>query len=72
MVIKWGIRNIVSFNIEKMETILFTIIRINLLIKLAEDNKFSIESKKIKFNINAIRWLSIILDLGLKLKTHVD
>ena len=64
MVIRWGIRNIVSFNVEKIEAILFTIVRKNLLIKLAEDNKFSIGDKKIKFNI--------ILDLKLKLKAHVD
>ena len=72
MVIKWGIRNIVSFNVEKIEAVLFTIVRKNLLIKLAEDNKFSIGDKEIKFNINIIRWLGIILDLGLKLKVHVD
>ena len=48
-------RNIVSFDIEKTEAILFIIIRKNLLIKLAKDNKFSIENKKIKFNINTIR-----------------
>ena len=55
MVIKWSIRNIVSFNIEKIEAILFIIIRKNLLIKLIKDNKFSIEGKKIKFSINIIR-----------------
>ena len=55
MVIKWNIRNTVSFNIEKIEIILFIIIRKNLLIKLAEDNKFSIGDKKIKFNINIIK-----------------
>ena len=48
-------RNIVSFNIEKTEAILFITVRKNLLIKLAEDNKFSIEGKEIKFNINIIR-----------------
>ena len=51
---------------------LFIIIKKNLLIKLAKDNKFSIESKKIKFNVNAIRWLGIMLDPGFKLKVHVD
>ena len=45
----------ISFDIEKTETILFTTAKKNLLIKLAEDNKFSIESKKIKFSINIIR-----------------
>ena len=48
-------RNTVSFDIEKTETILFIIIKKNLLIKLAKDNKLSIEGKKIKFNINIIR-----------------
>ena len=48
-------RNIVSFDIKKTEAILFTIIRKNSLIKLAKDNKLSIEGKKIKFNINIIR-----------------
>ena len=55
MVIKWDIRNTVSFNIEKIETILFTIVRKNLLIKLAKDNKFSIGGKKIKFSVNTIK-----------------
>ena len=48
-------RNIVSFDIEKMEAILFIIVRKNLLIKLIKDNKFSIGGKEIKFNINIIR-----------------
>ena len=55
MIIRWGIRNIVSFDIEKIKVILFIIVRKNLLIKLAKDNKFSIGSKKIKFNINIIK-----------------
>ena len=48
-------RNIVSFDIEKTEVILFIIIRKNLLIKLTKDNKLSIEGKEIKFNINIIK-----------------
>ena len=48
-------RSIVSFDIKKIETILFIIIKKNLLIKLTENNKFSIGSKKIKFNINTIK-----------------
>ena len=51
---------------------LFTTIRKNLLIKLAEDNKLNIERKEIKFNINIIRQLGIILDPGLKLKAHIN
>ena len=57
---------------EKIEIILFIIIRKNLLIKIAEDNKLNIEKKEIKFSVNVIRWLGIILDPGLKLKAHVD
>ena len=48
-------RNIISFDIEKTETILFITVRKNLLIKLAEDNKFNIGGKEIKFSINIIR-----------------
>ena len=48
-------RNIVSFDIKKMKAILFIIVRKNLLIKLTKNNKLSIESKEIKFNINIIR-----------------
>ena len=44
----------------------------NLLIKLAKDNKLSIEDKEIKFNINIIKQLGIILNLELKFKIHVD
>ena len=65
-------RNIVSFDIKKTEAILFIIIRKNLLIKLTKNNKLSIEDKEIKFNINTIRWLDIILDSRLKFKTHVN
>ena len=72
MVTKWGIRNIVSFNVEKTEAILFIIVRKFSLIKLAEDNKLNTEGKKIKFNINIIKLLGIILDPGFKLKAHVD
>ena len=48
-------RNAVSFNIKKTKTILFITIKKNSLIKLVEDNKLSIKSKEIKFNINIIR-----------------
>ena len=48
-------QNVVSFDIKKTEAILFIIIRKNLLIKLAEDNKLSIGDKEIKFTINIIR-----------------
>ena len=48
-------RNIVSFDIKKTEAMLFIIIIKNLLIKLTKDNKFSIEDKEIKFNINIIK-----------------
>ena len=51
---------------------LFTIVRKNSLIKMAEDNKLNIGKKEIKFSVNVIKWLGIILDSGLKLKTHVD
>ena len=72
MIIRWSIRNTVSFDIEKIETILFIIVRKNSLIKLIKDNKLSIGGKKIKFNINIINKLDIILDPGFKLKAHVD
>ena len=65
-------RNIVSFDIKKTKAILFIIVRKNLLIKLAKDNKLNIENKKIKFNINIIRWLGIMLDPGFKLKAYVN
>ena len=51
---------------------LFIIIKKNLLIKLTKDNKLSIGGKEIKFNINIIRQLDIILDPGFKLKAHVN
>ena len=55
MVIKWDIRNIISFNIEKIETILFITTRKNSLIKLIKNNKFNIGGKKIKFSVNIIK-----------------
>ena len=55
MVIRWDIRNTVSFDIEKIKAILFTIVRKNSLIKLAKDNKLNIGDKEIKFSINTIR-----------------
>ena len=65
-------RNIVSFDIKKTKAILFIIVKKNLLIKLVKDNKLSIEDKKIKFNINTIKSLNIILNPGFKLKAHVN
>ena len=65
-------RNITSFDIEKTEAILFTTVKKNLLIKLAENNKFSIGNKEIKFSVNIIRWLNIILDSGFKFKAYVN
>ena len=65
-------RNIVSFDIEKIKVILFITVRKNLLIKLAEDNKLSIGGKIIKFRVNIIRWLDIILDSRFKFKTYVN
>ena len=56
---------------EKIEAVLFIIVKKNLLIKIAENNKLNIE-KKIKFSVNVIRWLDIILDSGLKLKIYID
>ena len=57
---------------KKIEAVLFTIIKKNLLIKIAENNKLNIRKKEIKFNVNAIKWLNIILDSKLKLKIYVD
>ena len=51
---------------------LFIIVKKNLLIKIIENNKLNIEGKKIKFSVNVIRWLDIILDSGLKLKIYID
>ena len=39
---------------------------------MAENNKLNIEKKEIKFSVNVIRWLGIILDPGLKFKIYVD
>ena len=61
-----------SFDIEKTEAVLFTKARKNSLIRLAESNKIRIGGTEIKFNINTTRWLSVILDPGLKLKAYVD
>ena len=48
-------RNIVSFDIKKTKAILFIIIIKILLIELTKNNKFNIENKKMKFNINIIK-----------------
>ena len=57
---------------KKIEIMLFIIIKKNLLIKIVENNKFNIGKKEIKFSVNAIRWLDIILDSGLKFKVYID
>ena len=57
---------------EKIEIVLFTIIKKNSLIKIVENNKLNIGKKEIKFSVNAIRWLDIILDSGLKFKIYID
>ena len=57
---------------EKIEIVLFTIAKKNLLIKIVENNKLNIGKKEIKFSVNVIKWLDIILDPGLKLKIYID
>ena len=39
---------------------------------MVENNKLNIEKKEIKFNVNVIKWLDIILDPGLKFKIYID
>ena len=39
---------------------------------MAENNKLNIGKKEIKFSVNAIKQLDIILDPGLKLKAYID
>ena len=51
---------------------LFKKVRKNSLVKLAESNKIRVGETEIKFNLNAMRWLGVILDPGLKLKAYVD
>ena len=55
VVIKWGIYNAISFDVEKIEIVLFTIVRKNSLIKIAENNKLNIGGKEIKFSVNVIK-----------------
>ena len=51
---------------------LFKKARKNSLIKLAKSNKIRVSETEIKFNLNVMRWLGVMLDPGLKLKAHVD
>ena len=39
---------------------------------MAKNNKLNIEKKEIKFSVNAIKWLDIILNPKLKLKIYID
>ena len=68
LAVKWNLINNVTFNIKKIEVILFTKktkIRRNI-------NKFNIkiEDYIVKFNKKVTRWLEIWLDTGLTLKEH--
>ena len=55
VVIEWNIRNAISFDVEKIEAVLFTIVKKNSLIKIIENNKLNIGKKEIKFSVNVIK-----------------
>jgi ribonuclease HI len=68
--IDWGVQNVVQFDAEKTEAVLFTRKRGRQLQDQVRRARIIIGGKRVQFKQEATRWLGIWLDSGLTLKTH--
>jgi ribonuclease HI len=68
--IAWGQDNAVQFDEDKTEAALFTRKRGRQLREQVKKARIVIGAKRVPFNKEATRWLGILLDHGLTLKTH--
>ena len=66
--IQWGLQNRISFEVNKMEAVLFT--KKRKLAKEINQAKIRLEDNSISYNKKAIRWLEIWLNSGLSFKAH--
>ena len=68
--IEWGQSNLVQFEAEKTEAVLFTRKRGRDLRDQTERAQIVVGNHRVSFNHEATRWLGIWLDAGLTLKAH--
>lgn len=68
--IEWGLRNIVQFDVEKIEAVLFTQKHGRELRDQVQRAQIIVGGQRVHFNQEATRWLSIWLDTNLTLKAH--
>jgi ribonuclease HI len=70
--IEWGQSNLVQFEAEKTEAVLFTRKRGKELRDQVQRARIVVENHQVSFNREATRWLGIWLDAGLSLKAHYE
>ena len=68
--IEWGSANGVQFDPEKTEAILFTRRKGQSLREQVQRARMVVGGKEVAFSYKAIRWLGVLLDMGLTLKAH--
>jgi hypothetical protein len=68
--LEWGIQNLVQFDAEKTEAVLFTRKRGRQLWDQVRRAQISVEGHRVHFSQEASRWLGVWLDAGLSLKVH--
>lgn len=72
MVIEWGKFNSVTYNIAKIEALLFSKSHCQHFNKQIATVNIQIETEKIKFIKESTRWLEIRLDSPLKFNAHIN
>ena len=70
--IRWGIANAVTYDIAKMEAVLFSRSHCQRLNTQISDINIRIRNQTIKFNKEATQWLEIWLDNQLKFTIHIN
>ena len=71
-VIQWDLKNAISYDVNKTETVLFIKTKTINRRRMIRDFKVKIEFKKIFFNKNATRWLKMFIDFDFQLRTHFE
>ena len=71
-VIQWDLKNAISYNVNKTETVLFIKTKTINRRRMIRDFKVKIESKKIFFNENVTRWLEMFIDFDFQLKAYFE
>ena len=72
VVLEWGGRNAVTYDVAKTEAVLFSKSHRQRLNKQLREAKIKVGDKSISFNKEAMRWLGVWLDSQLKFISHIN